>query len=131
MDANALQSHSTTVRANSTDSPTSAFPATRPRRLRLNPQLRAMVRETQVTPDDFIYPLFVAHGKNVKNEIRSMPGVFQWSPDLAACEAESVAALGIPAVILFGIPAEKDPIGLENFASDGIVQQAVRAIKDA
>jgi porphobilinogen synthase len=90
-----------------------------------------MVRETQVTPDDFIYPLFVVHGRNVKNDIRSMPGVCQWSPDQLARETESIAALGIPAVILFGLPAEKDPIGLENFAPDGIVQQATRIIKDA
>ncbi|MGQ0604078.1 MAG: porphobilinogen synthase [Anaerolineales bacterium] len=104
--------------------------AARPRRLRLNPQLRAMVRETQLAPDDFIYPLFVTHGRGVKNEIKSMPGVYQWSPDLLAREAEAIAALGVPAVLLFGLPAEKDPIGLENFAHDGIVQQATRIIKD-
>ena len=107
------------------------FPAVRPRRLRLHPQIRAMVRETSLAPDDFVYPLFVTHGRAVRNEVRSMPGVYQWSIDNLAREAESVARLGIPAVILFGIPAEKDPIGLENFAPDGIVQQAVRAIKDA
>ena len=109
------------------------FPTARPRRLRLNPAIRAMVRETSLSPDDFIYPLFVTHGRGVQNEIRSMPGVYQWSVDTlrAAREAESIAGLGIPAVILFGIPAEKDPIGLENLASDGIVQQTVRAIKDA
>ncbi len=109
----------------------SRFPLARPRRLRLNPTLRAMVRETQLAPDDFIYPLFVTHGKKVKNEIRSMPGVFQWSPDLLAREAESIADLKIPAVILFGIPESKDPIGVENFAADGIVQQATRIIKQA
>jgi len=112
-------------------SPQTVFPTARPRRLRLNPQLRAMVRETQLAPDDFIYPLFVTHGRNVQNEIKSMPGVFQWSPDQLVREAESIAALGIPAVLLFGLPAEKDPIGLENFAPDGIVQQATRIIKDA
>jgi porphobilinogen synthase len=106
-------------------------PAARPRRLRLNPHIRALVRETQVAPDDFIYPLFVAHGDKVKNEIRSMPGVYQWSPDLLPREVESVARLGIPAVLLFGLPAVKDPIGLENFAPDGIVQQAIRRIKQA
>jgi porphobilinogen synthase len=90
-----------------------------------------MVRETQLAPDDFIYPLFVTHGRGVKNEIRSMPGVFQWSPDQLAREAEAIAKLGVPAVILFGLPAEKDPVGLENFAPDGIVQQAVHVIKDA
>ena len=111
--------------------PQSSFPIARPRRLRLKPQLRAMVRETQLASDDFIYPLFVTHGRGVQNEIKSMPGVFQWSPDQLVREAESIAALGIPAVILFGLPAEKDPIGLENFAPDGIVQQATRIIKDA
>ena len=90
-----------------------------------------MVRETQLAPDDFIYPLFVTHGRNIKNEIKSMPNVFQWSLDLLAREVESIAALGLPAVILFGLPAEKDPVGQENFAPDGIVQQATRIIKDA
>ena len=103
----------------------------RPRRLRSNPALRSMVRETQIAPDDFIYPLFVVHGQDVQNEIGSMPGVHQWSVDNATREAEAAAKLGVPAVILFGIPAEKDPIGLENFAADGIVQQATRAIKQA
>jgi porphobilinogen synthase len=107
------------------------FPAARPRRLRLNPQLRSMVRETRLSPDDFIYPLFVAHGRGLKNEISAMPGVFQWSPDLLGREAKAIAALGIPAVLLFGLPESKDPVGRENFAPDGIVQQATRTIKDA
>jgi len=89
------------------------------------------VRETALAPDDFIYPLFVTHGQQVHNEISSMPGVYQWSIDLLAQEAESIAKLEIPAVILFGLPAQKDPIGLENFAADGIVQQAIREIKRA
>ena len=109
----------------------SRFPLARPRRLRLNPTLRAMMRETQLAADDFIYPLFVTHGRKVKNEIKSMPGVFQWSPDLLAREAESIASLDIPSVILFGIPESKDPIGLENFSANGIVQQATRIIKEA
>jgi porphobilinogen synthase len=108
-----------------------AFPAARPRRLRQNAAMRRMVRETSLAADDLIYPLFVAHGRGMKNEIGSMPGVFQWSPDLLGPEAEALARLGIPAVLLFGIPAAKDPVGLENFAPDGIVQQAIRAIKDA
>jgi porphobilinogen synthase len=103
----------------------------RPRRLRLSAPLRALVRETRLDPSDLIYPLFVAHGQGLKHEISSMPGVYQWSPDLLADEARAVAALGIPAVLLFGLPASKDPIGLENFAPDGIVQQATRAIKAA
>jgi porphobilinogen synthase len=103
----------------------------RPRRLRLNPQIRAMVRETRLDAGDFIYPLFISHGQKVKNEIGSMPGVYQWSPDLLPAEVESIARLGIPAVLLFGLPARKDPVGLENFAPDGIVQQAIRRIKQA
>ncbi len=111
--------------------PTAVYPKVRPRRLRLSPQLRAMVRETRLDPGDLIYPLFVTHGRNVRREISSMPGVFQYSPDQLQAEIQTLAGLGIPAVLLFGLPAEKDPIGLENFAPDGIVQQAVRAIKDA
>lgn len=103
----------------------------RPRRLRRLPALRAMVRETALAPDDFIYPLFVTHGRGVRNPIASMPGIEQLSVDQLAAEARAVQLLGIPSVLLFGIPAEKDPVGVENFAADGIVQQAVRAIKDA
>ena len=87
-----------------------------------------MVRETELNPRDFIYPLFVRHGSG-RAGIRSMPGVFQLSVAEAVRETEAAFELGIPAVILFGIPAAKDPIGLENFAPDGIVQQAIRAIK--
>jgi len=100
----------------------------RPRRLRSTPALRALVRETELNVRDFIYPLFVRHGQG-RNEIRSMPGIFQLSMEEAVREAEAALRLGVNAVILFGIPAEKDPIGLENFAQDGIVQQAIRAIK--
>ncbi len=107
------------------------FPTSRPRRLRHTPAIRRMVRETELNPGDFIYPLFVRHGRGVRREVPSMPGVFQFSVDQLAAEAREVWSLGIPAVILFGIPAEKDPVGLENFALEGIVQQAVRAIKDA
>lgn len=103
----------------------------RPRRLRRTPQLRAMVRETSLSAADFIYPLFVTHGENVRHPIASMPGIAQLSVDQAVVEAKEAAALGVPAVILFGLPAEKDPVGLENFAPDGIVQQAIRAIKTA
>jgi len=106
-------------------------PTIRPRRLRHSPNLRAMVRETELSPADFIYPLFIAHGQNVRNPIASMPGVFQLSVDQAVAEAKSAAALGVPAVLLFGLPATKDPVGLENFADDGIVQQAIRALKAA
>ncbi|HEY5982026.1 MAG TPA: porphobilinogen synthase [Anaerolineales bacterium] len=104
--------------------------SSRPRRLRATPGLRAMVRETELQAQHFVYPLFVRHGTG-RSEIRSMPGVFQLSVDDAAQEAELAASLGVNSVMLFGIPAQKDPIGLENFAEDGIVQQAVRAIKMA
>ncbi len=100
----------------------------RPRRLRATPAIRAMVRETELNARDFIYPLFVRHGSG-RSEIRSMPGVYQLSVAETVREAEAAARLGVNAVILFGIPKEKDSIGLENFAEDGIVQQAIRAIK--
>ena len=100
----------------------------RPRRLRATPALRALVRETELNARDFIYPLFVRHGEG-RSEIRSMPGVYQLSVAEAVREAEVAAKSGVNAVILFGIPKEKDPIGLENFAENGIVQQAIRAIK--
>ncbi len=101
----------------------------RPRRLRLNAGIRRMVRETSLSADDFIHPLFVTHGKEVRDEIASMPGVFQWSIDNLAREAESIARAGIPAVLLFGLPAVKDAIGSENFDEDGIVQRAIRELK--
>jgi len=106
----------------------SQFPTARPRRLRQSEGLRAMVREIELNARDFIYPLFVRHGSG-RTPIVSMPGIDQLSVDEAVREAESAAKQGIPSVILFGLPAEKDPIGLENFAEDGIVQQAIRAIK--
>ena len=106
-----------------------AFPVSRPRRLRQTPMLRKLVRETELNASDFVYPLFVRPGKQVQKEISSMPGVFQWSPDRLPAEIEAISRLGIPAVILFGIPEEKDPVGKENFADDGVVQQAIRSIK--
>jgi len=107
------------------------FPTIRPRRLRISPQIQAMVRETTLVPNDLIYPLFVTHGQGVKKQILSMPGVYNLSPDMLAEEIHSVDELGIPAVLLFGIPAEKDPIGLENYAENGIIQQATRLIKES
>jgi porphobilinogen synthase len=89
-----------------------------------------MVRETSLAPDDFIYPMFVVHGRQVRREIKSMPGVYQLSVDQAVAEAREVAGLGIPSVIFFGVPAVKDAIGSENFSEQGIVQQAIRAIKE-
>ena len=110
---------------------TAGFPIVRPRRLRLKAALRDMLRETELSPKDFVYPLFVRHGQSVQHEIPSMPGIYQWSVDRLPVEAEEIADLGIPAVILFGIPEEKDPVGLENFDTNGVVQQAIRAIKEA
>jgi porphobilinogen synthase len=107
------------------------FPAVRLRRLRRSEALRSMVRETTLSPRDFIYPYFVVHGRGVRNEVESMPGVYQLSVDELAREVRSLGPLGIPAVLLFGLPAHKDPRGSEAYDPDGIVQQAVRAIKDA
>ena len=103
----------------------------RPRRLRLSKNLRRMVRETHITPDDFIYPLFVRYGEDQKKPIASMPGQFQMTVDKLADEAKEIASLGIPSVILFGIPEHKDWCGTDNFSETGIVPQAIRAIKDA
>lgn len=107
------------------------FPQVRLRRLRLNPALRSMVRETRLSVRDLIYPLFVRHGRAVRQAVASMPGVAQWSVDLLPAEVESLARLGIPAVILFGIPARKDALGSENYDPEGIIPQAIRAIKRA
>lgn len=106
-----------------------SFPITRMRRLRRTENLRRIVRETSLSVDDFIYPLFVTHGSKVKEEISSMPGNYRWSVDLLPAEMEEVASLGIPAVLLFGIPESKDEMGSAACPEDGIVQQAVRAIK--
>lgn len=108
-----------------------ATPTLRPRRLRLSTGLRNMVRETVLTPADFIYPLFVRSGHNIRNPIKSMPGQFQLSVDQLAGEAAEAAELGIPAVLLFGIPEHKDACGSDNFNPNGIVPQAIRALKDA
>jgi porphobilinogen synthase len=108
-----------------------AFPAYRARRLRSNETVRRMVRETFLRVDDLICPLFVRPGKGVKNPIPSMPGQFQFSPDTLVQEACEVHELRIPAVILFGIPAIKDETGSEAYAKDGIIQQAIRSLKEA
>ena len=100
------------------------------RRLRINPAIREMVRETSVCASDFIYPLFVVEGKSIKKEISSMPGVFQMSLDEILKECEIVRNLGIKAVILFGIPSLKDSVGSDALSDDGIIATALRAIKD-
>jgi porphobilinogen synthase len=108
-----------------------SFPYERPRRLRRSERLRAMVRETTLSPANLIYPLFVTPGEGVRREIASLPGCFHLSVDQVAREAEEVEKLGIAGVILFGLPSAKDPVGSEGYADDGVVQQAVRAIRGA
>ena len=102
----------------------------RPRRLREKRLLRRMVRETALSVDDFVYPLFVVHGRGVREPIGPMPGQFRVSIDELLKEAKDAAGMGIPAILLFGVPAEKDVRASEAYAEDGIVQQAVRAVKD-
>ena len=106
------------------------YPVFRPRRLRQNETLRRLVRETHLHLEDLIQPLFVVHGRVVRQEISSMPGCFHLSVDELAKEAKEVATMGIPGIILFGLPAAKDAVGSEAYADDGVVQQAVRAVKD-
>ena len=107
------------------------YPILRLRRLRRNLNLRYLVQETTLSPKDFIYPLFVRPGQGIQKPITSMPGQFQLSVDMLPAEANEIADLGIPAVILFGIPAAKDARGSENFDPEGIIPQAIRAIKRA
>jgi porphobilinogen synthase len=106
------------------------FPQYRPRRLRASETVRRMVRETTLSPDNFIYPLFVTHGKGVKKEISSMPGNYQQSIENLVKDCEETHSLGIPAVILFGIPEHKDELGTEAYSDEGIVQHAIKAIKN-
>ena len=106
-----------------------AFPVTRLRRLRQNDQLRGLVRETRLTPEAFVYPLFVCPGEGVRKEVRSMPGVFNLSVDEAVREANQAHSLGVPAIILFGLPETKDEVATGAWTENGIVQQAARAIK--
>ncbi len=107
-----------------------APPIYRPRRLRDKALLRKMVRETALSSDDLIYPLFVVHGRGLRQPIAPMPGQYRLSVDEVVKEAKDAASMGIPAVLLFGIPEDKDPRGSEAYADEGIVQQATRAIKD-
>ena len=106
------------------------FPRYRPRRLRANERFRRLIRETTLTIDDLIYPLFVRPGKGVRNPITSMPDCYQFSIDELIKEAKEIDQLGIPAIILFGIPERKDEVGSEAYAENGIVQTAVSALKD-
>jgi porphobilinogen synthase len=106
-----------------------SFPITRLRRMRQNDALRSLVRETRLTPTNFIYPLFVCPGEGVRKEINSMPGVFNISVDEAVREAEEAKSLGLGGIILFGLPEKKDEVATGAWAEDGIVQRATRAIK--
>ena len=109
----------------------SHFPISRPRRLRADENLRRLTRETAISTDDLIYPMFVVHGHDVAIEISSMPGCYQYSVDRLVTAAKELVTLGIPGTILFGIPDFKDTLGSEAYADDGIIQQAIRALKDA
>ena len=109
----------------------SSFPDLRLRRLRRSEALRALIRETKVEIGDLIYPLFVVEGNKIKQEISSMPGQFRLSSDLLPKEAEEIAKLCIPAIILFGIPKKKDEVGSSAYHPKGVIQQAIRAIKKA
>jgi porphobilinogen synthase len=108
-----------------------AFPTQRLRRLRANPLIRAMVRETTLDVRDLVYPMFVVPGRGVARPIASMPGIFQLSVDRAVAEAREVRELGIPAIILFGIPQHKDAVGSEAYDPSGVIPQAVRAIRES
>jgi len=107
------------------------FSTTRMRRLRYHPRVRELMRETRLAAANFVLPLFVRAGQNVRQEIGSMPGHFQWSPDRLAEEARAIADLGLGGVILFGLPAKKDSVGSDSYSESGIVQQGIRAIKAA
>lgn len=109
----------------------SQFPAYRPRRLRCGENLRRLVRETNLSPADLIYPLFLVHGQGVRREITSMPGNYHLSVDQLANEAAELTDLGIPAVLLFGLPESKDATGSEDYDPQGVVQQGIRALKSA
>ena len=106
-----------------------SFPDLRLRRLRESSPIRNLARETRLSPAEFVYPMFVTHGQGVREPIEPMPGCFQMSLDVMSEEVGEVAELGIPSVLLFGLPAEKDPLGTEGYDPEGIVQEAVRAIK--
>ena len=108
-----------------------SFPVTRPRRLRRNEAIRSLARETRLSTHGFIYPMFVCPGNNVRNPISSMPGVAQQSVDMFLEECREVEQLGIPGIILFGIPDKKDAMGTGAYAADGVVQRAVEAVRGA
>src|SRR5579883_3529772 len=106
-----------------------SFPTVRMRRTRQNEKLRGLVRETHLNVEQLIYPLFIAEGLKEPNEVASMPGIMQWPLEELGREVERVAELGIPAVLLFGIPSIKDEVGSQAYAEQGIIQRAIRNIK--
>jgi len=108
-----------------------SFPTQRPRRLRRNEALRGLIRETRITAAGFIYPMFVCPGSKVRQEVSSMPGVYQQSADQIVEECREVEQLGLPGVILFGLPETKDALGTSSLAADGVVQRAISAIRKA
>ncbi|OMH41167.1 porphobilinogen synthase [Desulfurobacterium indicum] len=110
---------------------TGKFPQLRLRRLRKNENIRRMVRETNLSVDDLIYPLFIVEGEGIKEEIKSMPGQFRYSIDKVVDEVKKIKELGIPAIILFGIPEHKDELGSDSFSDNGIIQRSIRTIKEA
>ena len=109
----------------------STFPTVRLRRTRQNETLRSLVRETHLAVEQLVYPLFIAEGLNEPREVPSMPGIMQWPLEHLGREAERIARLGIPAVLLFGLPNEKDEVGSQAYASQGVIQQAIRRLKAA
>jgi porphobilinogen synthase len=108
-----------------------SFPTHRPRRLRRNEALRGLVRETRLSTAGLIYPMFVCPGQKVRQEINSMPGIFQQSADAIVEECRELESLGIPGIVLFGLPEKKDPRGMSSIAADGVVQRAIEAIRKA
>ena len=108
-----------------------SFPVLRPRRLRKTELLRSLVRETRLSAESFVYPLFVCPGTSVRSEVRSMPGVFQQSVDRIVEDCREVESLGIPGIILFGLPETKDPRGESSLQQSGVVQRAIEAVRKA
>jgi porphobilinogen synthase len=131
LNQNTSKGDSMTEKSLSTTSLTTPTPTQRLRRLRVSPSMRRLVRETTLTPNDFIFPLFIEEGLRGSKAIGAMPGQFRFGLDMLAAEAKTIANLGIPSVILFGIPTHKDPEGHENYNPNGIIPQAIQRIKEA
>jgi len=106
------------------------FPIHRPRRLRKNENIRRLIRETVLSVNDLVYPIFIEDGQNIKSEIQSMPGIYRYSIDRLSEELDKISELNIPAVLLFGIPSEKDAVGSDTWSDEGVIQRAVGFIKE-